>query len=98
MTPARRAGYGRPAGPPPGWRYVATVTEGADVLIGGLSPWGSDWTDEGRRFEVPHPSYPSQRHALFVYSLPNGQLFATGELSNGVWCFYAPGTDTRSAQ
>lgn len=47
----------------------------------------------GDRIEVPHPSYPSQRHMLGVWSIDteHGPVrFAAGELSNGVWCFYEP--------
>jgi hypothetical protein len=40
-----------------------------------------------------HPSYPSERHTMFVYKLEiDGRTieFAAGEYSNGVWGFYEP--------
>jgi hypothetical protein len=77
----------------PGWRYVQHGFEGADVVVGGVNPWRYEWQSQGDPIEVPHPSYPSQRHRLEVWRVAtaNGSVtFAAGELSNGVWCFYQP--------
>jgi len=78
----------------PGWRFVHIGVEDDAVSIGGVSPWRSQW----RRLPEPpiivaHPSYPLERHTMFVYELegPRGPvMFAAGELSNGVWGFYVP--------
>ncbi len=70
---------------PAGWRYHPTVCEGGDVSINGMSPREQERKPERDRLEVPHPSYPQQRHPLWVYSLPVGERFAAGELSKGVW-------------
>lgn len=67
--------------------------EGSAVHVGGVNVWGVAWRSMGDRIEVPHPSYPSQRHMLGVWSIDteHGPVrFAAGELSNGVWCFYEP--------
>jgi hypothetical protein len=79
-----------------GWRLVGIGSEGLEVSIGGINPWAYEWQSTGETIEVPHPSYPLQRHMLEVWrtetSVPT--RFAAGELSNGVWCFYEPTTDT----
>jgi hypothetical protein len=76
-----------------GWHFVNIGFEGADVTIGGADPWDFEWRSTGDSIEVPHPSYPSQRHVLHVWNIDtdHGSVrFAAGELSNGVWCFYEP--------
>jgi hypothetical protein len=79
----------------PGWRHVAIVTEGTPVLLAGHDVWSHDW----RRVELPaitvaHPSYPSQRHHMWLYDLDVEPTlrFAAGEYSNAVWGFYVPAT------
>jgi hypothetical protein len=67
--------------------------EGSDVTVGGVNPWSYKWQSTGDSIEVPHPSYPSQRHALGIWTIDTDHgptRFAAGELSNGVWCFYEP--------
>ena len=67
-----------------------------DVVLEGINPWQHE--REWRRtsedpITVGHPSYPAERHAMFVYELvlPNKKIkFAAGEFSNGVYGFYAP--------
>jgi hypothetical protein len=77
----------------PGWKHLAIVSEGSPVLIGGQDAWRHEW----RSIAVPpitvrHPSYPAQRHQMFVYELEVHPplRFAAGEYSNGVWGFYVP--------
>lgn len=76
------------------WREVHVGTEGDDVQIAGIKVWQYDWrrTDEDA-VQLPHPSYPQQRHNFNVYEAGphSSQIrFAAAELSNGVWGFYAP--------
>jgi hypothetical protein len=76
-----------------GWHFVHVGFEDADVTVGGVDPWAFDWRSVGESIEVPHPSYPSQRHVLDVWTIDTDHgpvTFAAGELSNGVWCFYEP--------
>jgi hypothetical protein len=77
----------------PGWEHLAIVTEGGTVSIHGHNPWTLKW----RSISVPpitvaHPSYPEQRHQMFVRELEVDPpvRFAAGEYSNGVWGFYVP--------
>jgi len=78
----------------PGWRFVAIVLDGDPVSVGGVNPWGLKW----RRLPEPpitvaHPSWPEQRHRMFVYELdsPSGPIkFAAGEFSLCAWGFYVP--------
>jgi hypothetical protein len=80
----------------PGWRFVSIGVEGADVVLEGVNPWKHEreWRRTGEDpITVAHPSYPAERHAMFVYELvlPNKKIkFAAGEFSNGVYGFYAP--------
>jgi hypothetical protein len=79
--------------PVPGWRYVHTGVEGDEVLVSGIYPWQYQWQPLKGAIEVPHPSYPSQRHRLEVWRVATARgavTFAAGEVSNGVWCFYEP--------
>lgn len=78
----------------PGWRFVSVGFEGDQVdLGGGVNPWTLDWGDSDGWIVVAHPSYPAQRHTMFVYEIANPRaIFAAGELSNGVWGFCVPET------
>jgi hypothetical protein len=76
------------------WRHVGIVMDGQSILVDGLNPWAHEWkpTDD-RAFEVPHPSYPDQRHWMYIYEIIHGTktiTFAAGELSANVWSFYVP--------
>jgi hypothetical protein len=78
----------------PGWRLAYIGVEGGDVVLDGLNPWRSKWvrTDQGA-ITVAHPSYPSERHTMYVYELvvdDKRVRFAAGEFSNGVWGIYIP--------
>jgi hypothetical protein len=80
-----------------GWRFVGVVVDGQRVDVGGLNPWQFEWSATGDRIEVPHPSYPAQRHTIDVWRIETDRdavTFAAGELSNGVWCFYRPDLET----
>lgn len=77
--------------PAAGWRPVGVVVEGEPLILDGVDVWTAHWKSTGRRVEVAHPSYPSQRHMADVYVLDDrrpGVTFAAGELSNGVWGFF----------
>jgi len=76
-----------------GWKFVSIGLEKTPVAIGGINPWSyeSRWVSSHERIVVSHPSYPSERHTMFVYTLDaDGRTikFAAGEYSNGVWGFY----------
>jgi hypothetical protein len=78
----------------PGWKHVAIGFEGDEVVLDGLNPWQLEWHSlEEPEITVAHPSYPQQRHPMWIYEL-RGQgktvKFAAGEFSNGVWGFYIP--------
>jgi hypothetical protein len=78
----------------PGWRFVHIGFERDAIDIGGgIDPWKVDWVDTRTSIVVAHPSYPSQRHSMFVYEAFGSEppvVFAAGEFSNGVWGFYVP--------
>ena len=83
------------SGVTPGWKFVSIGFEGVPVLVQGTDLWKHNerWASTRESIVVPHPSYPSERHTMFVYTLShNGKsiTFATGEYSNGVWGFYVP--------
>ena len=76
------------------WKLLGVVTEGEPLSIEGCEVWLGKWNRlKLGTVEVPHPSYPSQRHELWPYFMDeDGKtvLFLAGELSNGVWSFYVP--------
>ncbi len=79
----------------PGWRFVSIGFEGSPVSVQGIDLWGhaSRWVSSNASIVVSHPSYPSERHTMFVYTLELGGRaisFAAGEYSNGVWGIYEP--------
>ncbi len=77
----------------PGWSFVAITTEGQPVSIHGRNPWLHKWRSVSvSPITVSHPSYPAERHQMWVYDLetPQPVRFAAGEYSNGVWGFYVP--------
>jgi len=78
----------------PGWKHVAIGFEGDPVSLGGLNPWELPWHSLGEPpIIVAHPSYPRQRHSMWIYELRvdnEAVMFAAGEFSNGVWGFYVP--------
>jgi hypothetical protein len=78
----------------PGWRLVFIGVEGQPVSLLGFDPWTYEWKlCHENPIVVAHPSYPSQRHRMFVYDLDvSGERvrLAAGEFSNGVWGLYVP--------
>lgn len=76
------------------WDVVGVVFEGDEIAIGGLNPWEHKWQALGyEAVELAHPSYPRQRHRMFVYEIEHEETkvtFAAGELSANVWGFYVP--------
>ena len=76
------------------WQAIGVVTEGDRIDIGGLNPWQFEWRQvRDEPVELPHPSYPRQRHRMSVYEIggPRHRVrFAAGEVSANVWAFYVP--------
>ena len=76
-------------------KVVGVVYEGDPIDVNGLNPWQFKWRDlRMKPVELPHPSYPSQRHRMWVYEIEDSGkkvTFAAGELSPNVWGFYVPG-------
>ena len=79
----------------PGWRFLHVGFEGDQVELDGVRLWGVDWGRSQGRIVVAHPSYPDQRHLMWIYRIPTERgvvAFAAGEFSNGVWGFFMRGT------
>lgn len=78
----------------PRWRAVHVGLEGDDLEIDSVKIWQEDWRRiDGEGLELPHPSYPRQRHGFRVCevgSIDHPVRFAVGELSNRVYGFYVP--------
>jgi len=78
----------------PGWKFVWIGCDGESFLLVGLDPWRLEWHSLNEpTITVAHPSYPKQRHTMWVYELcAEGKTvkFAAGEFSNQVWGFYVP--------
>lgn len=76
------------------WTLCGVGVEEVPLEIEGTDVWSHEWYRlEFEPLVVAHPQYPQQRHKLWPYCIEPEQrcvLFAAGELSNGVWCFYAP--------
>lgn len=71
-------------------------------MVAGINPWEvAKWISAGETITVAHPSYPAQRHTMWVYVLDPKQaesVFAAGEFSNGVWGIYVPTAIADTAQ
>lgn len=76
------------------WVAVGVVSEGQAIRVEGVNPWSFEWQQlDETPIELPHPSYPNQRHSMWIYEIvAHGKLvrFAAGELSANVWGFYRP--------
>ena len=76
------------------WKAVGVVIERQPINLHGLNPWDLKWHKaQENAIQLPHPSYPSQRHQMDVYEIESaGETvrFAAGELSPNVWGFYLP--------
>ncbi len=76
------------------WEFVDIVADGQPVDLDGVNPWDHEWISlDEEPIEVPHPSYPNQRHKMWIYKIDTGKktvVFAAGEYSNCVWGFYVP--------
>jgi hypothetical protein len=81
----------------PGWRLVAIGLAHEAVTLRGHDLWTQQWLRRGdESITVAHPSYPAERHTMFVYRLEVDPtvVFAAGEFSNGVWGFFEPVVET----
>ncbi len=80
------------------WKLLKVIADGDPLEIEGTDIWSSSWKRLNEEpLIVPHPNYPDQRHKLIPrYIECNGKKieFASGELSNCVWCFYVPEKNT----
>jgi hypothetical protein len=76
------------------WKPAGVVAEGQPISIEGLNAWDHRWEPRGdEAVDLPHPSYPEQRHRMRVYEMEGSAgriVFAAGELSPGVWGFFVP--------
>ena len=74
------------------WKFHTIDIEANPIIVHGVNVWQHSWIKlEGGKFQVPHPSYPWQRHDVWPYKIagPDGDVyFACGEVSNNVWVFY----------
>jgi hypothetical protein len=73
----------------PRWVFVSMGFESAPVAIQGIDPWKHESRSVSSHEEIviSHASYPSESHAMFVYTIGgDGRTiaFAAGEYSNGV--------------
>jgi hypothetical protein len=78
----------------PGWKLVSIGLDGEPVTVDDVDLWKHEWRRCSESITVAHPSYPAERHTMFVYELvlPARRIkFAAGEFSNGVWGFFLPG-------
>lgn len=77
-----------------GWKLVSIGLQDTRVSLAGIDPWKHEWRRRaGESITVAHPSYPAERHTMFVYEISIGERtieFAAGEFSNGVWGFFVP--------
>lgn len=76
------------------WKAVGVVSEGQAIRFSGINPWNHKWNSlEDPPVELPHPSYPHQKHKMLIYVIEADGcsiMFAAGELSANVWGFYVP--------
>jgi len=76
------------------WKFVNIVADGQPIMVNGVNPWNHEWVSLDKEpIEVPHPSYPNQKHKMRQYKIVTGNktiIFAAGEYSNCVWGFYVP--------
>jgi hypothetical protein len=77
-----------------GWRLLHIGFEGDDVSVAGINPWKvGKWISSGETITVAHPSYPAQRHTMWVYILDRNKPSPCSPLAssqNGVWGIYLP--------
>ena len=80
------------------WKFLKLLADGDPLEIGGVDIWASEWkSSDIDTFEAPHPSYPNQMHKMKPCVIEKNDetiLFAAGEVSNCVWCFYVPVSST----
>ena len=76
------------------WKLLKVVYENDYLIVSNVNVWTVEWHKLAfESLEIPHPSYPKQKHMLHPYYIETEaycDLFMAGELSNNVWCFYVP--------
>lgn len=74
------------------WQYVGITTEGVPFEINGIDVWSVEWLSSNfKKFEAPHPTYPSQMHTMSPYKISNNGTttnIAVSEVSPSVYVFY----------
>lgn len=96
MTPRSTSDWRFPEPTDPvdeGWRLVSIDFEQRGAEVAGINLWDRAWTPTGQKITVAHPSYPEQRHHMWIYEAADTNpliVFAAGEFSNGVWGFFVP--------
>lgn len=78
------------------WRAFHVGVENDAVAIAGVELWKQPWRPAGLPpVSLPHPAHLQQMHRFEIYDVGasfSSHRFAAGELSNGVWGFYVPGS------
>ena len=76
------------------WKLLKVVVDSEPFDMAGVNIWDAEWiSTNDQPIEVSHPSYPHQKHKMWVYEIQvkeNKVKFAAGEFSNCVWGFYVP--------
>ncbi len=74
------------------WKEIGVGFENEPIRFAGVNVWNHKWVPMDESVELPHPAHPTQIHKMFVYEIETAGrtiTFAAGELSAGVWGFYA---------
>ncbi len=65
------------------WKFVNIVNDGQPLSINGVNPWDYEWLSQDKEpIEVPHPSYPNQKHKMWVYTINTGKKTLLLQLVN----------------
>ena len=81
---------------PSDWCPLAAVAYGDPVRLNGVNLWDHAWSSMKTYIELPHPAFPNETHRFCLYTInvdSANVIFAAGELSPGIWGFYAPASE-----
>jgi hypothetical protein len=73
------------------WEQAHIGREDDPFEIEGVSVWDARWQSTCEAVELPHPSYPNQRHRFSIYELESDGVLrrmAIAELSASVYGIY----------